>query len=103
MGSGPTILTMSRGGPRLEIVDIAGPGPKRFRRALVTVTVGVAVLALLVPLALLLLVDWRVRLHTLVKLDPAPGPVTVQMGAVQLTVTGALLRDRAPDGTVVLR
>jgi predicted phosphodiesterase len=63
----------------------------------------VAVLALLVQLALSLLVDWRVRLHTLVKLDPAPGPVTVEVGGVTLTVTGALLRDRAPDGTVVLR
>ena len=75
----------------------------RARRAIAAGLVGLAGVGLLGHLALSLLTDWRVRLHTLVKLDPPPAALTVDAGEVALTVTGALLRERAADGTLVLR
>ena len=75
----------------------------RAGRAIAAGLVGLAGVGLLGHLALSLLTDWRVRLHTLVKLDPPPAALTVDAGEVALTVTGALLRERAADGTLVLR
>jgi predicted phosphodiesterase len=61
-----------------------------------------ASLALLVPLGLYLGQDVRIRLHTLVTLDPPPAPTVVRHGSHALSVTGALVRER-DAGRLVLR
>jgi len=47
--------------------------------------------------------DRRIRLRTLVTLDPPPSVLQVSREGAELSVTGAVLRPALPDGTVVLR
>jgi predicted phosphodiesterase len=58
-------------------------------------------LALLGDLALRGLQDKRIRLQTLVTLDPPPEPILVRMGGHTLSVTGALLRALEADRLVL--
>lgn len=45
--------------------------------------------------------DARIRMHTLVVVDPPPVPVEVTAGRVRLTVTGALVKEVREDGAVL--
>jgi predicted phosphodiesterase len=63
---------------------------------------ALAVAGLLVALALHLGQDVRIRMQTLVVLDPPPSPLVVRLGGHALSVTGALVRSQEP-GRLVLR
>ncbi|MBI3457510.1 MAG: metallophosphoesterase [Candidatus Rokubacteria bacterium] len=58
-------------------------------------------LALVLLLGIRLLEDWRIRLRTLVKLDPPAAPTILRLDGGAFTVTGALVRRTAPDRAVL--
>lgn len=45
--------------------------------------------------------DWRMRMRTLVKLDPPARPVEVRLGGHRLSITGALVTEARPDGLAI--
>jgi predicted phosphodiesterase len=66
-------------------------------------TLGLVVLALAADVGRTLLTDWRIRLRTLIKLDPPPAPYRVERDGLALVVTGAVVRGSGADGALVLR
>ena len=62
-----------------------------------------ASLVVLVAVGSSLLEDRRIRVHSLVTLDPPPAPAVLRLEGVTLTVTGALVQHVGPDRLVVLR
>ena len=73
----------------------------RIPRWLALVLVA-ASLAFVVDLAIHLLTDRRIRLRTLITLDPPPAPAVVRVGGHTLSVVGALVRAREA-GRLTLR
>ncbi len=58
-------------------------------------------LVLVADLGMRALEDRRIRLHTLVTLDPPPAPAIVHRDRLTLSVTGALVRPAGPSGPVL--
>jgi 3',5'-cyclic AMP phosphodiesterase CpdA len=73
------------------------PATRRVGRAGATALLVLCALGLAVIGAGALLRDWRVRVRTLVKVDPPPGPVEVRLAGHRLSVTGAVLTHALPD------
>lgn len=67
-----------------------------------TLALAAVALVALAGLGADLLDDRRIRLHTLVTLDPPPAPVVLRLDGATLSVTGALVRE-AGAGRVRLR
>jgi predicted phosphodiesterase len=70
-------------------------------RRWLALALAVVSLVLLGDLGLRVLQDKRIRLRTLMTLDPPPGPTVVEVGGHTLSVTGALVRERGADRLVL--
>ncbi len=72
-----------------------------FLKAAAATAVGAAAAAAGVNGGLKLLVDHRIRLRSLITIDPPPAPLVLQRGRLTLSVTGALATPAAsPDVTL---
>jgi predicted phosphodiesterase len=66
-----------------------------------TVLLAAAGLAALMTVRGDLLADWRIRLHTLVRLDPAASPELVRMDGLTLSIAGSRVKEARPEGIVL--
>src|SRR5574341_1063822 len=66
--------------------DSRAPMLRRVFRRWPAILLGVAALGLATALSAVLLRDWRVRLHTLVQLDPAAAPLDVRVAGHRLAI-----------------
>ncbi len=70
---------------------------RRVFRRWPAILLGVVALGLATALSAALLRDWRVRLHTLVQLDPAAAPLDVRVAGHRLAITGAVVTGLSGD------
>jgi predicted phosphodiesterase len=91
---------VSRGRPAVRARAAGFAGTPRGALAALAVTLG---LTLLVGIGCDRMADWRIRLHTLVRIEGPPGPEIVTRDGVVFSVTGCRARQGGPRAGLALR